>query len=64
LLWIVIVVYRRLFADTKLREDGAEDVGIDVDLASDVAELAHGFADVHGNEVSGGVAFKPFLGAL
>ena len=56
LLWMVIVVYRRLFTDAKLREDGTEDVRIDVNLTRDVPQLAHGFADVHGDEVGGGLA--------
>jgi len=54
----------KLFADTELRKDGSKYIRIYIDLTRDVAELAHGFADVHGDEVGGGLAIEASLGAI
>ncbi len=64
LLWIVIVVYRRLFTDTKLTKNSTQNIRIHINLTSNLAELAHGFADVHRDEVGGGLAVEPSLGAI
>ena len=64
LLWIVIVVYRRLFTDTKLTEDRTQNIRIDINLTRNMPQLAHGFADVHSDEVGGGLAVEACLSAV
>lgn len=54
LLWMVIVVYRRLFTDTKLTKDGSQNIRIHIDVTRDVSEVTHSRADVHRDEISGG----------
>ena len=54
LLWIVIVVYRRLFTDTKLTKDRPQNIRIHIDVARDVSEVTHRCSDVHCDEISGG----------
>lgn len=53
LLWIVIVVYRRLFTDTKFTKDGSKDICVHIDVTRDVSEVTHRRADVHRDEISG-----------
>lgn len=62
LLWMVIVVYRRLFTDTKLTKDCTQNIRININLTSDMPQLAHGLADVHGDEVGGILAVEARLG--
>jgi len=62
LLFLFIVDYRRLFADTELREDRPQNIRIHVDVARDVSEVTHRCADVHRNEVACGANVQSFLG--
>ena len=54
----------KLFTDTELRKDGSKYIRIHINLTSNLAELTHGFADVHRDEVGGGLAVEPSLGAI
>ena len=62
LLWMVIVVYRRLFTDTKFTEDRPQNICVHIDVTRDVSEVTQRCADVHRDKISGSANVQSFLG--